>query len=80
MTALLFLLATSQGVAVETGLPPSGEDFGLLVFFLRVFPSLYFFFFRLFNILVILTIRSFTPSIQLMYLHVRFTKFLLDGQ
>ena len=37
MTALLFLLATSQGVAVETGLPPSGEDFGLLVFFLLVF-------------------------------------------
>ena len=37
MTALMFLLATSQGEAVETGLPPSGEEFGLLVVSLSFF-------------------------------------------
>ena len=67
MTALTFLLATSQRVAVETGLLPSGEDFGLLVNFL-----LYSFFAILFV--------NYTFNSAHVLLHVRFLNVLLDCQ
>ncbi len=71
----MFLLALSQGVAVETGLLPLGKRFGLFVLSLYSSFSL-----LLFINLILYNYIIYTFISAHVFLHVRFINVLLDGQ